>query len=153
VFRLGEIERPSPLPARVDRNRQGAAKSPLMAGIGLYFMGWYDVPRAEIYRIGQETRPTCCFVTPSPCAAPTCQRGGGREPPLGEVLIRGEGDNAWKIEHPETGSRFQSLTNGEAISGRRPVRVLTDVIHEFKNAHPIETWQRAIAKMSATLNG
>ncbi len=66
----------------------------------------------------------------------------------GEVVIRGIFDNAFKIEHPATNSVFQSLANGEAISGPRPIAVLADEIHEFKNNKSIEIWQRAIAKMS-----
>ena len=65
----------------------------------------------------------------------------------GEAIIRGEGDNAWKIEFPETGSKFQALANSDAISGPRPTAVLADEIHEFKSSYPIETWRRAIAKM------
>ena len=62
-------------------------------------------------------------------------------------MIRGEGDNAWKIEFPEVGGKFQSLANGDAISGPRPTMVAADEIHEFKTNTSIETWKRAIAKM------
>jgi phage terminase large subunit-like protein len=50
----------------------------------------------------------------------------------GDVIIRGTLDNAWKIEFPDTNSKFQSLANGENISGPRPCFVLADEIHEFK---------------------
>jgi phage terminase large subunit-like protein len=33
---------------------KGQAKSPLMAALGLYMMGFYGVPRAEVYAIGQD---------------------------------------------------------------------------------------------------
>ncbi|WP_319802272.1 terminase large subunit domain-containing protein [Methylobacterium sp. W2] len=33
---------------------KGQAKSPLMAAIGLYLMGWYGVPRSSVYAIGQD---------------------------------------------------------------------------------------------------
>ncbi len=65
----------------------------------------------------------------------------------GDVIIRGEGDNAWKIEFPEIGGKFQSLANGQAISGPRPIMVAADEIHEFRDSSSIETWKRAIAKM------
>jgi phage terminase large subunit-like protein len=129
---------------------KGQAKSPLMAAIGIYLMGYYGIPRSEIYSIGQD-RATANVLfkdAVAMCRAPI--PGGDESDTLeerGEVVIRGEGDNAWKIEHPETSSKFQSLANGEAISGPRPTAVLADEIHEFKHGTSIETWRRAIAKM------
>lgn len=134
---------------------KGQAKSPLMAGIGLYMMGWHGVPRSEVYSIGQD-RATANVLfkdAAAMCRAPIPPAEGeeidetdtleGR----GEVILRGELDNAWKIEHPATASKFQSLANGEAISGPRPALVAADEIHEFKSNGSIETWKRAIAKM------
>lgn len=129
---------------------KGQAKSPLMAAIGIYLMGYYSVPRAEIYAIGQD-RATANVLfkdAVAMCRAPI--PGGDESDTLlsrGEVLIRGEGDNAWKIEHPDSSSKFQSLANGDAISGPRPTGVMADEIHEFKSDASIETWKRAIAKM------
>ena len=129
---------------------KGQAKSPLMAAIGLYLMGFYGVPRSEIYSIGQD-RATANVLFKDAVAMCRAPIPGGEEDDTleqrGEVVIRGEGDNAWKIEHPETSSKFQSLANGEAISGPRPTAVLADEIHEFKHGTSIETWRRAIAKM------
>lgn len=131
---------------------KGQAKSPLMAAIGLYMMGWHGVARSEVYAIGQD-RATANVLFKD--AVAMCRANLPDTPEdetdslvsRGEVLIRGEGDNAWKIEHPETGSRFQALANGEAISGPRPTLVTADEIHEFKFGTSIETWRRAIAKM------
>jgi phage terminase large subunit-like protein len=131
---------------------KGQAKSPLMAAIGLYLMGWYGIARSEVYAIGQD-RATANVLfkdAVAMCRAPIPGGGEDEEDSLdsrGAVLIRGEGDNAWKIEHPDSGSKFQSLANGEAISGPRPAAVLADEIHEFKSNNSIETWRRAIAKM------
>jgi phage terminase large subunit-like protein len=129
---------------------KGQAKSPFMAAIGLYLMGFYGVPRSEIYAIGQD-RATANVLFRDAVAMCRAVIPGGEEGETlearGDVLIRGEGDNAWKIEHPETSSKFQSLANGQAISGPRPTAVLADEIHEFTSSHPIETWRRAIAKM------
>lgn len=130
---------------------KGQAKSPLMAGIGLYLLGWYGIPRSEIYSIGQDKATANVLfkdavamcrapIPPGDDEADTLERSG-------EVVIRGEGDNAWKIEHRETGSKFQSLANGEAISGPRPALVAADEIHEFKSNHSIEIWKQALAKM------
>ncbi len=129
---------------------KGQAKSPLMAAIGIYLMGYYGIPRSEIYSIGQD-RATANVLFKDAVAMCRAPIPGGDETDTleerGEVVIRGEGDNAWKIEHPETSSKFQSLANGEAISGPRPTAVLADEIHEFKHGTSIETWRRAIAKM------
>lgn len=131
---------------------KGQAKSPLMAGIGIYMGGYYDIPRAEVYSIGQD-RATANVLFKDAVAMCRANIPGTEEDQTdslvsrGEVLIRGEGDNAWKIEFPDSGSKFQSLANGEAISGPRPTLVAADEIHEFKTNHSIETWKRAIAKM------
>lgn len=131
---------------------KGQAKSPLMAAIGLYMMGWHGVARSEVYAIGQD-RATANVLfkdAVAMCRANLPDTPDDESDSLasrGEVLIRGEGDNAWKIEHPDTGSKFQALANGEAISGPRPTLVTADEIHEFKFGTSIETWRRAIAKM------
>jgi phage terminase large subunit-like protein len=68
----------------------------------------------------------------------------------GEVIIRGEGDNAWKIEHPETGSFFRTLAGGDRQSGPRPAAVLADEIHEFRTDTALKTWEEAIAKVAGS---
>lgn len=134
---------------------KGQAKSPFMAAIGLYMMGWYGIARSEVYSIGQDRRTANVLFADAVAMCRAAIPGQEDEPEelretlegRGDVLIRGEGDNAWKIEHPATSSKFQALANGEAISGPRPALVAADEIHEFKSADAIETWQRAIAKM------
>lgn len=130
---------------------KGQAKSPLMAAVGLYLMGWYGVPRSEVYAIGQDkaTANVLFGDAVAMCRAPIpgAEDDSDTLEFRGEVVIRGEGDNAWKIEHIETGSKFRTLANGEAVSGPRPTAVLADEIHEFKANTAIETWKRAIAKM------
>jgi phage terminase large subunit-like protein len=131
---------------------KGQAKSPWMAATGLYMGGWYGVKRAEVYSIGQD-RATANVLFKDAVAMCRANIPGAEDDETdtlvsrGEVIIRGEGDNAWKIEFPDTGSKFQSLANGEAISGPRPILVAADEIHEFRTNHSIETWKRAIAKM------
>lgn len=130
---------------------KGQAKSPLMAGIGLYMMGWHGIARAEVFSIGQD-RATANVLfkdAAAMCRAPIPPGDDETETleARGDVILRGELDNAWKIEHPATASKFQSLANGEAISGPRPALVAADEIHEFKSSASIETWKRAIAKM------
>ncbi len=114
--------------------------------------GYYGVKRAEVYAIGQD-KATANVLFKDAVAMCRANIPGADEDETdtletrGEVLIRGEGDNAWKIEFPDSGSKFQSLANGEAISGPRPIMVAADEIHEFRANHAIETWKRAIAKM------
>jgi phage terminase large subunit-like protein len=69
---------------------------------------------------------------------------------LGHVVIRGEGDNASKIEHPGSRSFFLPLAGGTAQSGPRPRMVLADEIHEFSEDTQIEIWKQAIAKVAGS---
>lgn len=127
--------------------------SPLMAAIGLYMMGWYGISRARAYAIGQDRNTANVLFKDAVAmcrATIPGQEDGDSLEGRGEVIIRGEFDNAWKIERPADNGQnsiFQSLANGEAISGPRPTLVAADEIHEFKSASPIETWKEAIAKM------
>ncbi|MBY3386395.1 terminase large subunit [Rhizobium laguerreae] len=131
---------------------KGQAKSPWMAAMGLYMGGYYGVRRAEVYSIGQD-RATANVLFKDAVAMCRAPIPGGEEDDedslvsRGEVIIRGEGDNAWKIEFPEVGGKFQSLANGQAISGPRPIMVAADEIHEFRDNSSIETWKRALGKM------
>ena len=130
---------------------KGQAKSPLMGAIGLYVMGWCNIPRAQVFAIGQD-RATANVLfrdAVAMCRAdiPDQEPGDSLES-RGEVIIRGEGDNAWKVEHPETQSFFRTLAGGESQSGPRPAAVLADEIHEFRTDHSIETWKRAIEKIA-----
>lgn len=129
---------------------KGQAKSPFMAATGLYCIGFRGVQRAEGYAIAwdkdQANVPFKDAI--AMCRAPI--PGGDESDTLearGVAVIRGRLDNSWKIEFPDTNSKFQSLANGENISGPRPCFVLADEIHEFKSGDPIEIWRRAIAKM------
>jgi phage terminase large subunit-like protein len=131
---------------------KGQAKSPLMAAIGIYMMGYYGIQRAKVYAIGQDkaTANVLFKDAAAMCRAPIPGTDPDDNDTLearGDVIIRGFLDNAFKIEHPDTNSVFQSLANGEAISGPRPTLVSADEIHEFKINSSIETWKRAIAKM------
>ncbi|MFI0844421.1 terminase large subunit [Mesorhizobium sp. IMUNJ 23232] len=131
---------------------KGQAKSPWMAAIGLYMGGWYGIARSEVYSIGQDKKTANVLfkdaVAMCRATLPDAEEGDTESlESLGEVIIRGEFDNAHKIEFPDSGSKFQSLANGESISGPRPTLVAADEIHEFKANDAIETWMRAIAKM------
>lgn len=129
---------------------KGQAKSPFMAATGLYCVGFRGIERAEGYAIAwdkdQANVPFKDAVAMCRATIPDQDEGDTLEA-RGTVVIRGQLDNSWKIEFPETHSKFQSLANGENISGPRPCFVLADEIHEFKSGDPIETWRRAIAKM------
>jgi phage terminase large subunit-like protein len=130
---------------------KGQAKSPLMGAIGLYIMGYCDIPRAQVFAIGQDKATANVLFRDAVAMCrgqiPDEEEGDTLEQ-RGEVIIRGEGDNAWKIEHPDTGSFFRTLAGGDAQSGPRPACVLADEIHEFKSDHSIETWKRAIDKIA-----
>lgn len=129
---------------------KGQAKSPFMAATGIYMVGFRGIQRAEGYAVAwdkdQANVPFKDAVAMCRAQIPDQEEGDTLES-RGAVIVRGTLDNAWKIEFPSTGSKFQSLANGENISGPRPCFVLADEIHEFKSADPIETWKRALAKM------
>lgn len=132
---------------------KGQAKSPLMAGIGLDMMGFDGKDRAEIYAIaGDKDQANVLFRDAvSMCRANMPDLDEDEFESLesrGDVVVRGTGDLAWKIEHPDTSSKFQSLASGDSISGPRPYAVLADEIHEFKSANPLQIWKAAIDKMS-----
>jgi phage terminase large subunit-like protein len=134
---------------------KGQAKSPFMAATGLYMIGYRDVPRAEGYAIAwdrdqanvpfRDATNMCRAFMPGQEDIDEALRTTLEK--LGEVIIRGAYDNAWKIEFPHTNSKFQALANSENISGPRPSFVMADEIHEFKSGEPIELWKRAITKM------
>lgn len=129
---------------------KGQAKSPWMAATGLYVLGYCGIPRAEVYAIAQDKDQANVLFRDAVamCRAdiPGADPGDSLES-RGEVVIRGVGDNAWKIEHLATASKFQSIANTDAISGPRPAAVLADEIHEFKTSKPIEIWKAALDKM------
>lgn len=132
---------------------KGQAKSPMMGGLGLYAMGWCDFPRAQVYSIGADkTTANVLFrdaVAMCRAQIPGYDDGETLES-CGHVVARGEGDNAWKLEHPASQSFFQPLASGETQSGPRPRMVLADEIHEFKSDSQIETWRRAITKVAGS---
>lgn len=130
---------------------KGQAKSPLMAGIGIYEMGFRGTPRAEVYAIaGDKDQANVLFrdgVAMCRADIPGSEDFGDTLESRGAVVIRGTGDMAWKIEHPESGSKFQALASGDSVSGPRPTLVLADEIHEFKTDTAIELWAQALVKM------
>jgi phage terminase large subunit-like protein len=132
---------------------KGQAKSPLMAGLGLYAMGWCDFRRSQVYSIAanKQTANVLFKDATAMCRAeiPGYDEDESLEQ-LGHVVIRGELENAWKIEHPASGSFFLPLAGGEQQSGPRPRMVLADEIHEFTSDGQIETWRRAITKVAGS---
>lgn len=133
---------------------KGQAKSPFMAEVGLYMAGFYGVKRARAFAIGQDKNTANVLFKDAVamCRAPIPGEYDEDEIPdtlvnIDAAVIRGEGDNAWKIEFPGNDGLFQALANGDAISGPKPIVVLADEIHEFKTNTSIEIWKQAIAKM------
>ncbi|RHZ96471.1 terminase [Cereibacter sphaeroides] len=129
---------------------KGQAKSPLMAGIGIYEIVGRKRQRAEAYAIGEDRKTANVMFRDAAamCRAPIPGCGEDTLESTGRVIIRGFGDNAWKIEHPKSGSKFEPVANSDAISGPKPAVVLADEIHEMKTNKAISIWRAAIAKMS-----
>lgn len=132
---------------------KGQAKSPMMAGLGLYAMGWCGFRRSQIYSIAANKQTSMVLFKDATamCRAPVPGYGEHETlEALGHILIRGEGDNAHKIEHPGSQSFFQPLADGKQQSGPRPRMVLADEIHEFSSIDQIEIWQAAIDKIAGS---
>ncbi len=130
---------------------KGQAKSPLMAAIGLYMMGFNGKRRSQVYAIASDKdQANVLFkdaVAMCRASMPDSENGESLESE-GHVIIRGTGDNAWKIEHRESNSIFQSMASVDSISGPKPSCVLADEIHEFKSSKAIQLWKASIDKMS-----
>ncbi|QUT08329.1 terminase [Sphingobium phenoxybenzoativorans] len=129
---------------------KGQAKSPLMGALGVYVMGYCNIPRAQCFAIGQDKATATVLFRDAVAMCrgqiPDEDEGDSLES-RGEIIVRGEGDNAWKLEHPDSGSFFRTLAGGDAQSGPRPSYVAADEIHEFKSDAALENWKRAIDKV------
>lgn len=132
---------------------KGQAKSPMMAGLGLYAMGWCGFKRSQIYSIAANKQTSMVLFKDATamCRAPVPGYDEDETlEQLGHVVIRGEGDNAHKIEHPSSQSFFLPLADGKQQSGPRPRMVLADEIHEFSTDTQLEIWGRAIDKIAGS---
>jgi phage terminase large subunit-like protein len=122
--------------------------SPLLAALGLYLIGFCDIPRAEAYAIAKDRFQANVLFQDAVamCRAPIPGERTSLED-RGVIVIRGFGNNAWRLEHIASGSKFQALAGDEAVAGPRPVYVAADEIHEWKSGKPLEDWKAALAKM------
>lgn len=129
---------------------KGQAKSPLMAAIGLYMLGFAGVARPDIYCIGED-KDTARVVFNDAVAmarAPIPGMGGETLESIGRFKIRGTGKLAYKIEYLAKKGSMQPIANTDSNSGPKPSAVLGDEIHELKSNRGVETWRDAIAKMA-----
>jgi phage terminase large subunit-like protein len=128
---------------------KGQIKSPMMAAIGLYIMGYCGIARSEVYAIAKDRNQANVLFQDAVrmCQAPIPGEEDDTLESRDEVVIRGTGEMAWMIEHPATMSKFRALAGDERVNGPRPSLVLGDEIHEWKSGGAIETWQAALAKM------
>jgi len=128
---------------------KGSGKSPTMAGIGLYMMTAQKKMRAQVYAIASDRNQASIALKDgvAMCKVDIPSEGMSLEA-RGSVILRGTGDNVWKIEHPKSSSFFRALANGETVSGPRPWCVIADEIHEFKSAYSLKMWKAAIDKVA-----
>ncbi|PHR57996.1 MAG: terminase [Robiginitomaculum sp.] len=130
---------------------KGQAKSPLMAAIGLYLLGFCGIERAEVYCIGEDKSTAKVMFADATAMLKADIPGRAEGDTLensGKFLIRGKGDLAYQIEHPESNSKLKPIANTDSNSGPKPIAVMGDEIHEMKKDTAIETWRAAIAKKS-----
>lgn len=128
---------------------KGQAKSPLMGAIGIYMVGFCGVPRAEAYAIANDRDQAKVLFSDAValCRAEIPGRDGATLEDLGKVIVRGVGDNAWKVEFPDNGGKFLPVASGDSISGPKPIAVFGDEIHEMRSDKGIQLWKAAIDKM------
>lgn len=129
---------------------KGQAKSPLMGAIGIKLVAFSDIPRADIYCIGED-KDTARVVFKDAVAmvrAPIPEMDGETLESYGALKIRGTGKLAYQLEHLESGSSIQPIANTDSNSGPKPTAVFGDEIHEMKTNSAIETWKAAIDKMA-----
>ena len=128
---------------------KGQAKSPLMGAIGLYMIGFNGVPRAEAYAIANDRDQAKVLFSDAValCRAEIPGKDGATLESLGRVIIRGTGDNAWKIEVPAVGAKFLPVASQDSISGPKPIAVFADEVHEMRTDKAIQLWKAAIDKI------
>lgn len=128
---------------------KGQAKSPLMGAIGLYMIGYCGIKRAEAYAIANDRDQAKVLFSDAValCRSDIPGRDGETLESRGDVVIRGTGDNAWKIEHPKTQSKFLPVASADSISGPKPMAVFADEVHEMRTSKAIDLWKAAIDKM------
>ncbi|WP_241649053.1 terminase large subunit [Paenirhodobacter populi] len=128
---------------------KGQAKSPLMGAIGLYMIGFNGVRRAEAYAIANDRDQAKVLFSDAValCRGEIPGKDGKTLESIGKVIIRGTGDNAWKIEMPENGAKFLPVASQDSISGPKPIAVFADEVHEMRTDKAIQLWKAAIDKM------
>jgi phage terminase large subunit-like protein len=127
---------------------KGQIKSPLMAAIGLYVLGYCGIARSEVYAIAKDrNQANVLFMDAVRMVEAQIPGTGDSLVSRGDVIIRGTGEMSWMIEHPEMAGKFRALAGDEKVNGPRPSLVLGDEIHEWRSSGAIDTWQAALTKM------
>lgn len=132
---------------------KGQAKSPWMAATALYMMRFCGIPRFEGYAVaGTETQSGIVLGE----AAAMCRAFvPGEERTLeaaADLILRGTGDLVWQIEWDGSDvglgiCKFRGVSNGTSISGPKPMLVVGDEVHEWKDRSILQLWESAINKM------
>ena len=127
---------------------KGKAKSPLMAGMGLYELFGKKRQRAEVYCIGEDKKTANVMFRDAVamCRSPIPGWGEDSLHSTGKADFAGAGENVWRISNPKTSAIFLPIANTDVISGPKPMLVLGDEIHEMKSKNGIETWRAALDK-------
>ena len=110
---------------------KGNGKSPLVAGLGLYFMLCLGKERAEVYAAAaQKDQAQICFRD----AVAMWQRS----PQLaGRLIPRGQ-NPVHELTHPESGSFFKPISSeNKGKSGARVFFAAVDEVHEHPNGDVI----------------
>lgn len=145
------VERPRFTTAWIE-TAKGQGKSPWMACTALIAMAGQGRQRAQTYAFGPKEDQARIMMRDAAAAVRSPIPGGEDGETLelrGTFVVRGQGDNAWKIEHPRTRSTFRVLTGkGAKDSGIRPDFAFGDEIHELVDMTSIDMMLAGIAKNS-----
>lgn len=133
---------------------KGQAKSPWMAGIGLYEMRFQGWPSAEVYAFaGNRKQARVLFMDAAAMVRATVPGTDETLEDWAGLVVRGEGDNAWKVEWDGTDDglstcKFEPVAVTTFASGFKPRCCLGDEVHEHKSGETIGMWRAALNKQA-----
>lgn len=131
---------------------KGNAKSPLLAGVGLYCLLADGEPRAEIYAAASKRDQAMVLFRDAVAMV-------DQSPLLSARLTKSGANPVWNVADLKSGSFFRPISSEDGQSGPRPSCSLCDEVHEHRDALIIEMlergfkWRRNPLLMMATNSG
>ena len=114
---------------------KGNGKSPLAAGIGMYFLLADGEARAEVYAAASKKDQAMVLFRDAVAMR-------SQSPGLTAKLTPSGGNPVWNLAHLESGSFFRPISSEDGQSGPRPSCALCDEVHEHRDGNVIEMLER-----------